>query len=177
MNNKYLLAITLIIIATLCRIYQPIYNFAPVVAIGLFSGYIFRQKNMAIIITLLASFVGDMLISYINKYPLFHNSFVFVYLSYILITLFGNKLNNSKLEWNKVAIFGISSSLVFFVITNFGVWLMDSIYTKNISGLIECFIAAIPFYKNSFISDLIYIPLIFGSYAILTQRKMLSIKL
>jgi hypothetical protein len=172
MNKNILIGVILIITASMCRVYQPIYNFAPIVAISLFSGYVFKNKKTAISIALIASLLGDLLISYINKYPLFHNTFAFVYGSYILIALLGNKLYNAKLNWNKLAILGVSSSLLFFIITNLGVWLVGNIYNKNIDGLIDCFVAAIPFYKHSFLSDLIYIPVIFGAYSILRQKSI-----
>jgi hypothetical protein len=175
-SKNILIGILLIAVAVVFRVKQPIDNFAPVTAIALFAGYLFQNKKQGIAIALLASLVGDIIISYINKYALFHDTFVFVYGSYALIALLGSGLNSGKFKWNKLAVFGLTSSLLFFVFTNFGTWLMGNMYAKDFGGLVNCFVAAVPFYKNSFLSDLIYVPLIFGIYQFATRKSHLLSK-
>lgn len=177
-SKNSLIGILLIALAVVLRVKQPIFNFAPIVAISLFAGYLFENKKQGIAIALLASLIGDVVISYINKYPLFHNTFVFVYGAYVVIALLGNNLN-VNFKWSKLAVVGLSSSLLFFIISNLGVFLVTSLYTKDVAGLIACFTAAIPFYQHSFLSDLIYIPLIFGVYQFIlatSSSKALSTK-
>lgn len=161
-NKNILIGILIIAIAVVLRIVQPIDNFAPIVAVTLFAGYLFKSYQKGLILAVLASFIGDIVISYIHQYSLFHDTFVFVYGSYALIAFLGSKMSANKFSWGKLATYGLASSLLFFVITNLGVFLMSNMYSKDVNGLVNCFVAAIPFYKYSFISDVLYIPVIFG---------------
>lgn len=161
-HKNILIGILIIAIAVVFRIVQPIDNFAPIVAVTLFAGYLFNDYKKGLILAVLASFIGDIVISYIHQYSLFHDTFVFVYGSYALIAFLGTKMSANKFSWGKLATYGLVSSLLFFVITNLGVFLMSNLYSKDLSGLVNCFVAAIPFYKYSFISDLLYIPVIFS---------------
>lgn len=176
MQTKNILALILITLGVLCRVYQPIYNFAPVVAIALFSGFVFKNRMFAISIAILSSLIGDAIIAYTNNYSFLHSTIVFVYGAYFMIVILGEKIQKSTYPILSIATFGVVASLVFFVTTNLGVWLMDNMYPKNSTGLIECFVLAIPFYKYSFVSDLIYIPIIFGTYALVTQPNIVKIK-
>ena len=69
-------------------------------------------------------------------------------------------------------IFIFLSSLVFFIISNFGVWALGSLgahgipYEKSLNGLIECYILAIPFFSNTFLSTLVF------SYSALVANKL-----
>jgi len=163
-NKNILIGILIIAVAVILRVVQPIHNFAPIVAVALFSGYLFKNFKQGLMVALIASFIGDVVIAYINKYDLFHDTFVFVYGSYALIALLGSRLNSDKFSWSKLAVLGITASLLFFIVSNLGVFLMSDLYIKDINGFVNCFVMAIPFYKYSMISDLIYIPLIFGIY-------------
>ena len=68
----------------------------------------------------------------------------------------------TKINFKNLFIYGFAGSLVFFVVSNFGVWVLgspgvyDVAYDKNLSGLIECYILAIPFFGNTFLSTLIF---------------------
>lgn len=84
-----------------------------------------------------------------------HSSMIFIYLSFGLIVLMGLKLK-SKRSMAKTTILMILSSLLFFIISNFGVWLEGSIYPKTISGLAACYIAAIPFLANNLLGTFFY---------------------
>ena len=65
----------------------------------------------------------------------------------------------------------VAASLVFFILSNFGVWTMSTDYTKDIAGLILCYEAAVPFLLNTFLGTLVYSSVLFGSF------KLASIKL
>jgi hypothetical protein len=60
----------------------------------------------------------------------------------------------------------VASSLLFFVATNFAVWYFGSLYTHDASGLFECYIAAIPFFKFTLLGDLMWTAVLFGGYAL-----------
>ena len=80
---------------------------------------------------------------------------IFVYASLFIIVLYFFQINK-KINYKNLFFLGIGSSLVFFIISNFGVWIMENMYEKNLNGLINCYLLAIPFFKNTFISTLFF---------------------
>ena len=139
--NRTHFIVGIIIIAILSRLIPHPPNFTPVTAVALFSIINFKNKYIAISTPIICLFVSDLIlgISLIN---------LFVYFSFILISgigyLFG-KINLKSI---------LLSSLIFFFVTNFGVWLIG--YPKTLEGFIACYIAAIPFFGWTVAGDLFY---------------------
>ena len=77
-------------------------------------------------------------------------------------------------NYKNLFIAGLIGSLIFFLISNFGVWLLGSLYEKNFSGLINCYVLAIPFFKNTFLSTIFYSYLTFFSLDFLKKKIKLS---
>ncbi len=94
----------------------------------------------------------------------FHSLMPFVYGSFLGIGMIGLWLKSRKtLARTSAATF--AASVLFFVVTNFGVWLMpNSMYAKTMEGLAACYVAAIPFFRNSLMGDFFYVALLFGAY-------------
>ena len=70
----------------------------------------------------------------------------------------------------------IVSSVIFFLITNFAVWLIpNGMYAKTVSGLIECYVMAIPFFRNSLFGDMLYSGLFFGGWEIIHVWKQTAL--
>jgi hypothetical protein len=61
------------------------------------------------------------------------------------------------------------SSVLFFVVTNFAVWLGSGMYTADIKGFVECYVMAIPYFGNTLAGDLFYCTVLFGSYVLLKR--------
>jgi hypothetical protein len=93
----------------------------------------------------------------------FHGTMPYVYGSFILTGLVGIWLREHK-NFKNIVLATIFSSVLFFIITNFGVWLEGRLYQANMSGLIEAYAMAIPFFRNTIMGDLFYVALFFGSY-------------
>ena len=150
----------IIIIAVIIRLLPHPPNFVPIGAMALFGGA-YLDKKYAFIIPLLAMFISDLFLG-------LHSTMIFVYASFILIGIMGIWL---KTHLNIKSLIGASltSSVLFFIITNFGVWFMFDFYTKNLAGLLDSYIAAIPFFRNTLISDLVYIGLFFGSFELVKR--------
>ena len=85
------------------------------------------------------------------------------------VTLFG-RLTLKNISVSKILGISISSSLIFFVISNFGVWVSSTFYPNTISGLISCYVAAIPFYYGTLGGAIFYSLFLFGSYEYLSRR-------
>jgi hypothetical protein len=157
MNSKtsFILGLVLIALAALSRLIPHPMNFAPITAIALFGGVNFNGK-FSPILPLAALLISDLFLG-------FYAGIAWVYGSFLLVVAIGLLIRKYK---TIPVVFGatIVSSLLFFLITNFGVWQAGMFYTKNFTGLIECFVAAIPFYRNSIMGDLFYVAVMFGVY-------------
>ena len=95
--------------------------------------------------------------------------FYWQYVSFLLISLLGRK-TLKNLSFLKLIGISISSSLVFYIISNFGVWVSSSFYTKDIFGLIACYVAALPFYFGTLSGSIFYSIFLFGSYELLSKN-------
>ena len=139
--NKVHIVTGIIIIAIISRLIPHPPNFTPITAVALFSIINFKNKYVGLSIPIICLFLSDLIIgiSVIN---------LFVYFSFLLISVIGHLYGKISL---KSVLF---SSLTFFFVTNFGVWLIG--YPNTIEGLITCYIAAIPFFGWTIAGDLFY---------------------
>jgi hypothetical protein len=153
---RLLILSLMILAAAFVRLIPHPPNFAPIAAMALFSGAYFNKKSFAFAVPLAAMFLTDVIIG-------FHSSMWIVYLSFALIVLIG-MLMLKKISIKNVVVASVTASISFFIITNFGVWAFGTMYPKNIAGLIECYIAAIPFIQNTLLGDLFYSGIMFGMF-------------
>jgi hypothetical protein len=155
--RKVLIGSIVILAAALSRLIPHPVNFAPIAAMAL-AGGVYLDKRSALVIPLAALIISDMIIG-------FHNTMFFVYGSFVLIGLMGMWLKSHK---RPLPILGtaLMGSIVFFVITNFGVWLTGGgwFYPRTWQGLIECYTLALPFFRNTIAGDLIYTVVLFGLF-------------
>lgn len=149
----------IILLAVVARLIPHAPNFAPIGGLALFSGASFKKK-WALIIPLSAMFISDIFLG-------FHSTMPYVYGSFIVIALIGGLLKNHK--WQSLISASLISSVLFFFITNFGVWATGSMYQKNLIGLTQCFAFGVPFFRNTLISDLFYTFSFFYGYRLLSE--------
>ncbi len=161
-NTKFWTLSIIVLAAAFARLVPHPPNFAPIAAIALFGGVYFDNKKLAFIIPFAAMILSDIFM------PL-HSTMWAVYLSFALIVLIGFSLREKKKVKN-IILASIASSVLFFVITNFGVWLSFKMYPMNLTGLAECYIAAIPFFHSTLFGDLFFVGIMFGLFEILKAR-------
>lgn len=152
--------ITLIVLAIASRLFPHPANFAPIAAISLFSG-VYLDKKWAFIIPLIALFVSDLILGFYGF------EMIFVYGSFLFVVCIGLFIKRHK---NVLTIFfgAFSASILFYLITNFGVWLLpNTMYSKDLSGLLQSYIAAIPFFRNTLFGDVFYTGVFFGGYELI----------
>lgn len=154
---EFAIATFLIFIGVIFRFLPHPPNFAPILAIALFGGVYFSKK-IALVLPILAMFISDLFIGL--YYPLLMAS---VYLSFLICVFLGFWLKNRK-KWYTVLEYSLLGSVLFYLLTNFAVWSFTNWYPKNLYGLIQCYLMAIPFFKNSLLGNLFYTSLLFGSY-------------
>lgn len=153
---NFLVVTLMVFAAAFVRLIPHPPNFAPIAAIALFGGAYFNKKSLAFAVPLSAMFLTDAIIG-------FHSGMWIVYLSFALIVVIG-MLMLKKVNVKNVVFASVTASISFFIITNFGVWAFGTMYPKNIAGLIECYIAAIPFIQNTLIGDLFFSGIMFGVF-------------
>lgn len=164
-----MIAIFFIIIGILTRLLPHPANFAPITAIALFSS-VYLPKRLAFVVPLLAMILSDLVLG-------FHSTMPYVYGSIFLTSVIGVGIRRTPLrqgfvgQARRVVIATLGSSILFFIITNFGVWKETSLYPKTIDGLLQSYIMALPFFRNSVLGDLFYTAVLFGSYE-LVQHSM-----
>ena len=140
-SNREIVILLFIIIAAVIRLIPHPPNFAPITAMALFGGLNFQNKKLAYAIPLLAMIVSDLFLG-------FYSISIFVYLSFIAITYIGTTIKSINIS----NIF--LSSLLFFIITNLGVWILG--YPMTIEGLLTCFTLALPFFGYALAGDLFF---------------------
>ena len=174
-KNNFYFVLGLILIAAFARMIPHYPNFTPLCAIALFGGKYFNNKYIAYLLPLLAIWFSDILINnfilnnYFDGFILFYSGFYWQYGSFILITLIGRK-TLKNISYLRLLGISISSSLLFFIISNFGVWISSSFYSKDIFGLVACYVAAIPFYYGTLSGTIFYSFFLFGSYELLSRK-------
>ena len=152
--ESYFLPIVLILILSFSRLIPHPPNFTPIIAVAIISSYFFKNIYLSCATLLISMLLADAFIG-------FYSNMFFVYFSLLLI-LFIFHIISEKMNFKNLFICGFIGSLIFFIISNFGVWVLgspevrDIAYAKNLNGLVECYILAIPFFGNTFLSTLIF---------------------
>ena len=133
-----------------------------VAAIALFGGATIADKRAAFLVPLAALLLSDVVLG-------FYRHMEVVYLAFALIVGIGIWLQKHRSLLPTVGA-TLASSLLFFLITNFGVWAFESMYPKTLGGLIACYAAAIPFFRNTLQGDALYSLVLFGGFAFLERQ-------
>lgn len=162
--TKTRVLITMILLIGLYRLLPHPFNVTPVMAMALFAGTYFDKKIFAFVVPLAAMLLSDIFIG-------FHNTMIFVYGAMALSVLLGFVLRKG-VTTPKVIGASVLGSVLFFIITNFGVWLVGSFYPKDFAGLMACYTAAIPFFERTLFGDLFFNAILFVSYGYMLQKKI-----
>ena len=172
----------IILLAAFTRIMPHPPNFSPMASIGLFGAAHFAKKWQAFFIPLIGIWISDLVINnYVyssssSNFVWFYSGFYWQYISYILIIFAGLFIFNRGISLTKTFAGIISSSGIFFLVSNFGVWAGGTMYPKNFGGLITCYAAGVPFIHNTIISDVLFTTVLFGTYYLL-QVEYSSLKI
>jgi hypothetical protein len=137
-------------------------NFTPVAAIALFGGANFADRRAGFLVPLSAMFLSDIVLGFSSLTPV-------VYASFALIVSLGFWLGPRRTP-GPITTGAVLGALIFFILTNLGVWGFTTLYPKTLGGLVECYVAAIPFFWNTLLSDLGYSALLFGGLSFAQKR-------
>ncbi len=145
---KYSYMIFLILSLAFIRLIPHAPNFTPIIALSIYAGIKFNNKYLALMVPLFSLVLSDLFIG-------FHSSMLAVYFCIVLNVFMGMCFYN-KFNFVNYMTLSLIGSCLFFIITNFSVWVLSGMYVHTLAGLISCYILALPFFTNTIISSLFF---------------------
>ena len=149
---------------------QPQWCFTPTAAAAIFAGYYFSRIGFALIVPFAILVISDVLLPAYNSIGVM----ILTYAVMMLPVWFGRLLRKpgttADTAW-RWAICGFVPATLFFLVSNFGVWLFQSDYAKSWHGLTLCYWSAVPFYRWMLAGDVFYLALLFGCAALAGVRS------
>lgn len=129
-------------------------NFSPIGAVAFLSGLWMIRRSWLLLLPFVMIFLTDLALG-------LYDGIAFVYLAYALMAALGVlyaklKFESKSLKLGYFAMFNVSASVVFFFVSNLGVWWATALYSRDLHGLLECFVLAIPFYPMTLLSQVMY---------------------
>jgi hypothetical protein len=165
-NKNVIVPLFLIILGLITRLLPHAPNFTPIFAVALF-GALYLPKKYALIIPIVAMFISDFFIGFYSWQII-----ATIYGSFVLMGMIGLLVRKNK-KFHTILAGTLLGSILFFLLTNFAVWMFGNMYMHSFTGLIQCYTMAIPFFKNSLLGNLFYSGIIIGGYefVLLQQTK------
>ena len=154
------MVVVLILLAAASRLLPHPPNFAPVAAIGLFAGAAL-DRRVAWLVPLAALLLSDLFLGFYHPTSMFWN-----YAGFAACLLLGSAILRPARTLPRFAGATLTSAVAFFALSNFGMW-ASGYYPRTWAGLVECYVAALPFFRNTLASDVLYTAALFGGWALL----------
>lgn len=159
----------MILLAALSRLLPHPPNFAPIGGMALFGAAYYTRRAWAYAIPIISMWISDLILNnvvyaeFFDKFVWFYSGSLFTYAAFALIVLMGT-FTLKKVRITRLLFSALGASVIFYLISNFGVWFSGTMYPKDISGLTACYAAGIPFFKNTLLGDLVYSTALFGVF-------------
>ncbi|HJM47639.1 MAG: hypothetical protein QF814_04105 [Candidatus Marinimicrobia bacterium] len=175
LSTRHFILAGLLILAAFSRLIPHPPNFTAVGAMALFGGAYVSSRTLAIILPLGALWVSDLILNnlvyteYYQGFVLFSSGHIWIYISFIAIVLIG-RFTMKNVTMKSVGLSGASASIIFFLLSNFGVWIGGLMYPLSLSGLISCYVAALPFFGWTLIGNAFYCTMLFGSFEFASNK-------
>jgi hypothetical protein len=157
-------AMSLVVLTAASRVVPHPWNFTPMIAVALFGGARISRPWLATLAVLGCLAVGDLALGY---FP--YDGMVWVYGAMLLVVAIGRVLR-TRTSVLATLVAALGAGAVFFIVTNLAVF-SGSMYPHTPAGLVECFTAALPFYRNQIAGDLLFTAVLFGAYAVALTIK------
>ena len=146
----YLIAIVLVL--ALFRVVPHPPNATPIAAMALFAGAVFSNRMLAYLVPLAAMLISDLMIG-------LHSTILYVCIGVAVTVVIGSTLR--RITVFRVGVVAIIASMVFFLVTNFGAWLHHDMYSQDLVGLMQAYIAGLPFLRNALMANLLFSYVVF----------------
>lgn len=168
-KRSLLIAVLLVALGVGFRLLPHEANFAPIAAIALMSGALLGRKYaLAVLLSIMV--ISDLIIGT-------YSSMLFTWSAFALIALYGTMFKNSSFT-KRVFVGSLGSASLFFIVSNFGVWVSSGMYAHTIAGFVNCYAMAIPFFRATLVSDFVYSGALFGIAILATKtHRYATVKL
>jgi len=177
MRNSIYWFTGLVFVAVVSRLIPHLDNLTALTAVSVFAGVQARNQKMLLLVPFFAMFLSDLVLNNIiyaehtNGFLAISKSALFLYTPYLLLGLLSMG-SLRKIKLTGVLGMGTLGALLFFAISNFGVWATGSMYPKSAAGLMLAYEAAIPFLRNELLGTLLYGTSLYGVYYTLRQKSV-----
>lgn len=169
LKRSILIPVGIILAAAMMRLVPHPWNVTPVAAMALFGGACFDKRFLAFLVPLAAMAVSDILLGLTTGWGIFHSTLPFVYGAFALTVVLGMLIRDRATPL-RIGGATIAATVLFFLVTNFGVWATQPLYPPTFEGLIACYVAALPFLLNSLLGNAFYVTLLFGGLEVIERR-------
>jgi len=167
-SPKHILLLGLLLVAAFTRLVPHPPNFTALGAMALFGGAYFSNRVLGILLPLGALWLSDIFINnlvysdFYSGFVLFSPNHVWIYISFMVIG-FLSKYFLKNVNTKSVGLSAIFASVIFFILSNFGVWIQGLMYPLSLGGLITCYVAALPFFGWTLMGNFFFCAILFGS--------------
>tara|TARA_B100001778_G_scaffold60069_1_gene46719 strand:- start:224 stop:739 length:516 start_codon:yes stop_codon:yes gene_type:complete len=170
MKNDLMIPVIMMTLLVISRMISDIPNFTATIALIMFTSYLIRDKFLSVLVILVSQIISDL---YIGIY----SSMFFVYGAYVFIALLSPIIMN-KLSFKSVLISSLVTPTIFYIVSNFGVWITGSTYPLSLDGLIMCYVAGIPFFDETLLSTVVFSVTIYVMMKLIVKEpeKLILIK-
>ena len=162
MNTRLITLSMIIFSIAIFRLLPHPPNVSPLAAMALFGGAYFSDRRVAFLVPFLALLLSDFILG-------LHDTMVYVYTGFALTVVIGFWIRKN-MSIARVVLAVAGSSVLFFIISNFGAWFTSGLYPMTIEGLMQAYVAAIPFFQNSLLGNIVFTALLFGGFAALQRN-------
>ena len=153
----------LMLLGVVSRLVPHPWNATPLTAIALFGGT-YLSKRWSILLPLAIVALSDIVLGWHSTIPFTWGAFAVTgWLAWWI---------RVRPNTGRILAGSLLGSVIFFLVTNFGVWATQTLYPKTVAGLWECYVAGIPFFRNALAGDVLYTAALFGMFAAVTATGM-----
>jgi hypothetical protein len=176
--NQTFLIFALMVLSICLRWIPNFPNFSPYLAVALFGGALLPNKRNSILGVTAILYLSDLVINNTVAREYFTDYQGFVWFApYMLVNLIATvaivllgSIFLRKPSFLNVAAGSVSAAVIFFLISNFGVWLSGEVtYSRDFSGLMTCYAAAIPFFRGTLMSTVLFSAALFGIHSFIVN--------
>ena len=181
-NFNFFFLCSFLFIAALTRFIPHPPNFTAIGAMTLFSVAYFQSKRLSFFMPILTFWISDLALNniiyaeYYKNFVLFGPSSIWNYLSLFIISIIGY-FSLKEVKVLSLLFTSVSAACIFFLLSNFGVWFSTNLYPKTVEGLINCYVAGIPFFRNTLAGNLVYGAILFGVFEYTKAKYLAPIKI
>jgi hypothetical protein len=159
----------IVLLAAMSRLLPHPSNFAPIGGMALFGAAYYGRRCWAFLVPMVSMWISDLVLNnvvygqYFDGFVWFYSGSLFTYGAFALIVLLGF-FTLKRVRVAGLALSVLGASVIFFLVSNFGVWWSSGMYPPTAGGLVACYVAGLPFFWNTLAGDAVYTALLFGVF-------------